>query len=318
MFPINKKYWLVVITAGLVVGSAWGVIPANAGLDEAMYEEGGAYTPPMARQVEVEVFQERSATEAPKAAQTKKVDMEYQVRAGDSLWSIAERTGITVDMLAKANNLNQDNFLVVGTTLTLPGTDIEQHRVAEGETLSHIAGQYGITLSELLAANRITNPDLIKVGQNLQIPGESPQPIVSAATTTGQAGKIQIGGWGWPVAGEITSQFGIRGDRPHEGIDIGAASGAAIKAPEKGRVVWAAPRGTYGLTVIIDHGNGIRSLYAHCSKLLVQEGQQVAKNQALALVGTTGRSSGPHLHMEVLRQGVPLDPLLFLKERLFA
>lgn len=309
MLTINKKYWLAVITAGIVAGSALGVIPANAGLDEAMYE--GDYTPPEAQEVKVEVFREKSVTASPKAAQVARVEMEYQVRAGDTLWSIAERTGITLDRLAKANNKKQDDLLVVGTTLTLPGIDSQQHRVAEGETLSHIAGQYGVTVDQLLAANHMNNPNLIKEGQTLQIPGGSQRETIPT-TAPGQAGKVQIGGWAWPAAGEITSPFGIRVDRPHEGIDIGAAVGATIKAPEAGRVVWAAPRGTYGLTVIVDHGNGIRSLYAHCSKLLVQEGQQVGKNQALALVGNTGRSTGPHLHMEVLRQGIPLDPLLFL------
>ncbi|AQS60398.1 peptidoglycan DD-metalloendopeptidase family protein [Desulforamulus ferrireducens] len=312
MLTINKKRWLAVITAVLVAGSVLGVIPANASLEESMCE--GDYTPPLAQEVPVEVVQEKSVTASPKTAQVERVEMMYQVREGDTLWSIAQRTGITMDRLAQANNKKLDDILVTGTTLILPGIDIQQHRVAEGETLSHIAGQYGVSVDRLMAANQLDNPHLIRVGQTLQIPADSQRESVP----TLKAGKIQIGGWAWPVVGEITSHFGIREDRPHEGIDIGAVSGTTIKAPAAGRVVWAAPRGTYGLTVIIDHGNGLRSLYAHCSKLLVQEGQQVARNQAIALVGSTGRSSGPHLHMEVLRQGVPVDPLLFLKERLFA
>lgn len=307
---LNKKRFLAIATAVMIAGTALGVLPASAGLDEVISE--GDYTPPMAKDVEVVEYLAKPVAKVSKAPD---VQMEYQVRPGDTLWSIAERTGISLDELAKTNRLNQEDVLAVGRTLTIPGGDFRYHRVAGGETLSHIAGQYGISLQQLMSANYIKNPDLIKIGHTLTIPGEGSQPVVSEPVE--QTNKIQIGGWAWPVAGEVTSHFGIRGDRPHEGVDIGGCEGATIVAAEKGRVVWSAPRGTYGLTVIVDHGNGIRSLYSHCSKLLVSEGQLVDRNQPIAEVGNTGRSTGPHLHMEILRQGVPLDPLLFLKERLF-
>ncbi|SHE97458.1 M23 family metallopeptidase [Desulforamulus putei] len=303
---INKKRFLAVIMAAVIAGTALGAWPASAGLDEVMSE--GDYTPPIARKAAVIKHPEQPARGSG-------VQMEYRVRPGDTLWSIAERSGISVGELAAVNRLSQEDVLAVGRTLTIPGREVCYHLVAGGETLSHIAGQYGISLQELMKANDITNPDLIRIGLRLTIPVEAAEPATAASA--GQTGKIQIGGWAWPVAGEVTSLFGIRGDRPHEGVDIGAVEGATIVAPEKGRVVWSAPRGTYGLTVILDHGNGIRSLYAHCSKLLVREGQQVDRNQPIAAVGNTGRSTGPHLHMEILRQGVPLDPLMFLKERLF-
>lgn len=311
-FHINKKLAVFTITA-IFASTAYIVLPANAGLDEVMSE--GDYTPPLAQDVEVLKPLEQ---EPVKKEISQRVEMEYRVRAGDTLWGIAERTGISLTRLAAANQLDPKDILVEGKTLTIPGVEFRYHRIASGETLSHIAGQYGITLGELLKANNLSNPDLIKIGATLVVPNRAAevQPMIAANGNPGS--KVQIGGWAWPVAGDITSNFGIRGDRPHEGIDIGAFSGATIIAPEQGKVVWSGSRGTYGLTIILDHGNGIRSLYAHCSKLLVTEGQLVDRNQPIAKVGNTGRSEGPHLHMETLRQGIPLDPLLFLKERLFA
>ncbi|GAB6159051.1 M23 family metallopeptidase [Desulfotomaculum varum] len=299
---INKKS---LAAAALAVALAFGALapgPAGAGLDEVVTE--GEFPLPVARTA--------AAVKQPSAV-AGSLPMEYRVRPGDTLWSIAQRCGLTVAELATANSINEEDILAVGRTLTIPGREVSYHLVAAGETLSHIAGQYGISLDELVEANRLANPHLIRQGDRLVIP-VTDQP---AAALAGQVGKIQLGGWAWPVAGEITSPFGIRGDRPHEGLDIGAGEGAAIIAPERGRVVWAGPRGTYGLTVILDHGGGIRSLYAHCSKLLVQEGQTVERHQPIAEVGSTGRSSGPHLHMEILRQGIPLDPLMFLKDKLF-
>ncbi|CCO08413.1 peptidoglycan DD-metalloendopeptidase family protein [Desulforamulus hydrothermalis] len=298
---INKKFLAAALAIVLAVGAP-GPGPAGAGLEELVTD--GAYTLPAARPV--------AAVKQP-AALAGSLPMEYRVRPGDTLWSIAGRCGLTVAELATANNINEAEILAVGRTLTIPGREVCYHLVAGGETLSHIAGQYGISLDELVKANHLANPHLIRQGDRLIIP-VSGQPATALA---GQAGKIQLGGWAWPVAGEITSSFGIRGDRPHEGIDIGAGAGATITAPERGRVVWAGPRGTYGLTVILDHGGGIRSLYAHCAKLLVQEGQTVERRQPIAEVGSTGRSTGPHLHMEILRQGIPLDPLMFLTDKLF-
>jgi len=312
-FFINKKRLLGVVTAATLASAALGIVPASAGLDEVLGDE--VYTPPLAQEVNIDRIPDNPVKQASQESAAR-VEMEYKVRPGDTLWSIAERSGISVAKLALANHLSQEQRILVGQTITIPGLTGSYHLVAAGETLSSIAGRYHISEGKLVQVNNLVNPDDIRIGQQLMIPGE--EPYRETAASQEQAAKVHIGDWIWPVAGEITSPFGIRGDRPHEGIDIGAEEGAVIHATERGRVVWAAPRGTYGLTVIIDHGNGIRSLYAHCSKLLVQEGQQVQGNQPIARVGNTGRSEGPHLHMEIRRQGIPLDPLMFLKDRLLA
>ncbi len=123
----------------------------------------------------------------------------------------------------------------------------------------------------------------------------------------------------WPVpGGRITSNFGMRLHpisgtfQMHKGVDICAERGTAIRATAPGAAIFAGRRSGYGNTLIIDHGYGITTLYGHCQKLLVGRGEEIKKGQKVALVGSTGRSTGPHLHFEVRVKGVPVDPLQYL------
>jgi murein DD-endopeptidase MepM/ murein hydrolase activator NlpD len=125
---------------------------------------------------------------------------------------------------------------------------------------------------------------------------------------------------GWPTdGGWVSSGFGVRSDpftgrsAVHEGVDIASRFGSAIKAMGGGVVVYAGEKEGYGLAVDINHGNGYVTRYAHCKAVLVRVGDRIAKGQDVALVGTTGRSTGPHLHFEVLRDGRAIDPRSFLK-----
>ena len=116
----------------------------------------------------------------------------------------------------------------------------------------------------------------------------------------------------WPVRGPITSPFGMRWGRLHPGIDIGAATGTPLKAAASGRVIVAAYSGGYGNLVVIDHGNGLATAYAHQSQIAVSVGQQVSQGQVIGYVGSTGFSTGPHLHFEVRVNGSPVDPMGYL------
>lgn len=123
---------------------------------------------------------------------------------------------------------------------------------------------------------------------------------------------------GWPVSGEITSPYGYR-VHPiwgttiyHSGIDIGVDEGTPVHAADGGVVVWSGWMGGYGYAVVIDHGNGISTLYGHNSELAVDEGQSVAKGQVISYAGSTGNSTGPHVHFEVRVNGDPVDPMGYL------
>ena len=142
---------------------------------------------------------------------------------------------------------------------------------------------------------------------------------LAAAIRDAQAGAGSTGtgtpsasGFIWPVNGAVVSGYGMRWGRLHEGIDISAPSGTPIWAAAAGTVIYAGWLGGYGNLVVVDHGNGLATAYAHASTILVGVGQQVSQGETLSLVGSTGNSSGPHLHFEVRVNGVAVDPLLYL------
>jgi len=142
---------------------------------------------------------------------------------------------------------------------------------------------------------------------------------LAAAIRDAQAGAGSTGtgapsaaGLIWPVDGVVVSGFGMRWGRMHEGIDIAASSGTPIRAAAAGTVIYSGWLGGYGNLVVVDHGNGLATAYAHASSILVGVGQQVTQGGTVSLVGATGNSSGPHLHFEVRINGAAVDPLLYL------
>lgn len=142
---------------------------------------------------------------------------------------------------------------------------------------------------------------------------------LAAAIRESQAGAGSAGtgapsaaGLIWPVDGVVVSGFGMRWGRMHEGIDISASLGTPIRAAAAGTVIHSGWLGGYGNLVVLDHGNGLATAYAHASAILVGVGLQVSQGETVSLVGSTGNSSGPHLHFEVRVNGVAVDPLLYL------
>jgi murein DD-endopeptidase MepM/ murein hydrolase activator NlpD len=209
----------------------------------------------------------------------------------------------------------------VATTVERPapaGPAGVRHRVERGQTLWRIARVYGVPLDELAQANRITDPTSLEVGRELFVPGAlavlhvppHPEPLPGAAPSPVSGVPA-----GWPVEnGYLLSPFGApRSARAHQGIDIGGEPGQTVHAAWAGRVVYSAAtmRG-YGKTVILDHGDGTTSLYAHNSDLLVVEGSRVERGQPIARIGRSGNASAVHCHFEVRRDDVPVDPLPLL------
>lgn len=173
------------------------------------------------------------------------------------------------------------------------------HTLVEGETLYRVSRMYGVSVAELIRVNNIKDHTDIDTGTRLVVPG-----------------AVMTQGIVWPLRGKLSSRFGPRGKRYHWGIDIPAPKGTPIKAAADGLVIVSANnlRGYsgYGRLVVIEHGNGIQTLYAHTSKNRVNNGKCIRAGDIIAEVGSTGRSTGNHLHFEVRQNGKAVNPLNYL------
>jgi murein DD-endopeptidase MepM/ murein hydrolase activator NlpD len=136
--------------------------------------------------------------------------------------------------------------------------------------------------------------------------------IRAASSGSGSSGSVSSSGLIWPVSGPVTSGFGMRWGRMHEGIDIAVPSGTPVGAAAAGTVIYAGWLGGYGNLVVVDHGGGLSTAYGHNSSLAVSVGQQVGQGQVIAYSGSTGHSTGPHVHFEVRVNGTAVDPLGYL------
>lgn len=242
-------------------------------------------------------------------AETVEEDIRYIVQKGDNLLTISQRYGVSATELVSMNKLSNADLIKEGQELIVTRSN-SIHSVVTGETLFAIANTYGVRAEDVVTANDLKNENLLVVGQKLLIPRKPGYSIGLPAWNVTRG--LPLGELQWPLVGWISSHFGYRDGKPHEGVDFAADLGTPIKAVMPGRVVFAGPRGTYGITVILDHGEGLSTLYAHTSKLLVSEGEWVNNGQTIALVGNTGKSNGPHLHMELRINDVPYDPIMFL------
>lgn len=224
----------------------------------------------------------------------------HQVSAGDTLWSIAEEYDIDVDTIIGTNpQLHNANQLSIGQNIHILSEKGIMHEVYRGETLWEIARSYDLTVEKIVQANQMGADDIIREGDNLFIPG------VSATQRSVR--------YMWPVNGPISSYFGPRWGRMHEGIDIAVPIGTPVKATRSGRVTISGWVGAYGYAVYIDHGDGVSSRYAHNSRLLVRPGEYVNQGQTIALSGSTGQSTGPHVHFEIRERDRPINPLNYLQ-----
>lgn len=245
-----------------------------------------------------------------------KAPLYYTVQKGDCLWSIAENFNVDVDLLALANDLGTEEVLQENTELIIPEDNKIRYTVSRGETLWGLAEKFNTTVQSLVKENGSAILDTLATDQEIVIPVQE-----SVDETNQNQSSPVIGGSipeldAWPVMGTLSSGFGKRWGRMHKGVDIAADTGEPIKAVEDGVVVFAGNRGTYGKAVIINHGDGFRSLYAHASKLMVSPGERVEEGQVIAEVGNTGRSTGPHLHLELLYKGQPVDPQKYLPDKM--
>jgi len=263
----------------------------------------------------------------------------YTIQPGDTLSTIAEQFGLkngdvtAADLLVNSNKpdiASADDLLQIGQKIRVPTQNGVVHIVRSGETLSSIAETYDVATSDIAAVpqNGVVDLNALKIGQELLVPNPkrfakpAPAPAPSASSGSSSSsggpqivrgGKASQSGFIWPVTGPISSYFGPAHPL---GIDIDLYSNpnAPIAAAAAGKVVFAGgnPCCSYGYYVVIDHGNGFETLYAHFSSIAVSVGQQVAQGQLLGYGGRTGYATGNHLHFEVHLNGQVVNPLEYL------
>ena len=240
-------------------------------------------------------------------------------------------------------------FLLCTSLFSLPAIakkrDGVYHTVTRGVTLYRITQAYQVPIARLMEVNNLSSPSAIRVGQKLFIPGakkvlkvdsyvplspaekrhlersleieEQPAPVLSAGKGGGEEppwlGKeLDII---WPIQGKINSPYGQRGKNFHSGIDIGSPNYQEVRAAIDGEVILARDSNTgYGKLVVLRHDRGFSTIYGHLNVIIAQEGEAVRQGQAIGGVGSTGKSTGPHLHFELRRDGRPLDPLPLLPQ----
>jgi len=190
------------------------------------------------------------------------------------------------------------------------------HILRPGENLYRLSRFYGVSVDTIVRANDIRDVTRLKVGQRIWIPGAKRGPAQKSLAEAGagsagrRAGDLKLI---WPVRGKLSSRFGWRNGRSHEGIDIPARSGTPIVAAAAGRVIHSGRGlGDYGRVVILKHEGYYSTVYAHNRRNRVEKGDFVEKGEVIGEVGSSGNASGSHVHFEVRRNRKPLDPLSFL------
>lgn len=251
--------------------------------------------------------------------------IEYTVEEGDTVGTIAQKFGVTEDTLRWENDLSRDIIKPGQTLRILPVTGIA-HKVNKGDTVHSIAKKYDVDAQQIVnyPFNTFVNDETFElaVGQMVMVPeGVEPEPV-NAFNPVARAPRVQrltpdagtvtaSGQFIWPAQGSLTTNFVWY----HKGIDIANRAAPNILAADSGTVVvagWPDNWG-YGNRVIIDHGNGYRTLYAHLSAIYVVPGQTVGRGAAIGRMGTTGRSTGIHLHFEIFKGGVQINPFSVLQ-----
>ncbi|MEW6443317.1 MAG: M23 family metallopeptidase [bacterium] len=270
----------------------------------------------------------------------------HTVRPGETLWRICYAYKVNMETVCRLNGIENPESIRAGQELFIPGAEKVMngvmHTVHPGETLWRICHVYQADEQAVCQINNIDNPAEVRAGQALFIPGASrvlEVPLPEERTPAPGAGRaaepqrpVQLGSrtgsghetagapikprgldFAWPLKGPVTTWYGVRDGRKHDGIDIAVPKGTPIRAAEGGKVIYS-DNGIsgYGNLIIVQHPDGFTTVYAHNRRNLVKVDEPVKKGQVIAEVGATGRADGNHLHFEVRRNVKTVDPMLYL------
>ncbi len=255
----------------------------------------------------------------------------YTVQSGDTISGIAQKYGVSINTLLWANGMTSRSLLRIGQELTVLPVSGVLHTVKKGETVSGIAKKYDTDVDKILTANRVASVNEIQIGEELVIPDgrppaapAPPRPVAAApkpaaaikevffpSTEAPPAASADVGSLVWPTDSKRINQYY---KWRHPGLDINGKLDNGVYSVDAGIVTYAGwNTGGYGNMILIDHGNGMITRYAHHSKMYVKAGDQVTKGQTIGMVGSTGRSTGPHLHFELYWNGSRRNPFEFYK-----
>ncbi|MGC9359950.1 MAG: peptidoglycan DD-metalloendopeptidase family protein [Anaerolineae bacterium] len=318
----------------LLVVAGWHFVPPRAsklslgGMEAPLASSSAAFVPPPETSYSSRYLQPNAVpytvrvmgdvlplVAAPKEVRTWVIT--YSVQAGDTVSGIAERFGLQSTSILWANDriAEHPDYLQVGQDVLVPPVDGALHVVAKGDTIESIAKSYTVDPEAITSFpdNHLEDGQPLTVGERLVIPGG--QKPYQARRVYASSGNPPVdasrgsGSFAWPMSGYITQQYWSQ----HQAIDIGAAKGTPIYASDSGYVSYVQFSDSgYGNMAMIDHRNGYVTLYAHMSIVIVDTGQSISKGQLVGYCGSTGNSTGPHLHFEVIENGVKRNPLVYL------
>lgn len=249
--------------------------------------------------------------------------IEYEVKSGDTISGVADKFGVSADTIKWANDLENVNSIKPGDKLKILPVSGVAHVVKSGDTLESVAKKYSAEQQPIMdfPFNDIPDDFKLKIGQVLVIPDGTPPQAPAKAKPSPQyisqgpsSSTFNAPGGGnfiWPVQGVLTQYFAWY----HPGLDVANRVGPPIAASDGGVVVVAGWPDNYGFgnRVVVDHENGYQTTYAHLSNIYVTPGQRVSRGQTIGQMGSTGRSTGTHLHLEIRYKGIAVNPLAILK-----
>lgn len=273
---------------------------------------------PLQRSPDLETYGSGSVERAPDSSpQSAELDRamtlsysDYIVEKGDTIGDIAKRFGLNQDTILSVNNIKNSRLIQIGQKLSIPNQDGILYTVKSGDSLAAISEKYSVDSEIVKTINNLTD-ETILAGSKLFLPGARMNQIDVQEIN----GDLFI----WPVRGYVSSGYGYRispftGARQfHSGLDIAAPQGTAVKAAMYGRVVDTGYDTNSGNYIIIAHHGGYKTLYAHLDVIRVKPGTAVQTGDRIGDVGSTGLSTGSHLHFSVYKYGVTVNPRLLMR-----
>ena len=245
----------------------------------------------------------------------------YQVKGGDTISTIANRYGISTDTILWANGLTDKDLIKPGQTLTIPPVSGVLYKIQKGDTVASLAKKYKADENSILEFNQLADASAIEVGDQMMIPGGQVEPPPAPKKSTSGFASIFSGQAPpsarvpegsrllWPTPSHKINQYF---KWAHRAVDIDGNYSSPIYAAADGTVEKVGQGRGYGNVIIINHGGGKKTVYAHLSKFFVRQGQSVSKGQSIAMMGCTGWCTGTHLHLEVMINGSKVNPLSYL------